>query len=54
LSNAAAFSGISINFAATGISINSHTTGITIQSTGGGASHNNMQPFSVGTWYIKL
>jgi len=35
------------------------TTGISINSTGGavspgGAAHNNMQPFMLGTWYMKL
>lgn len=30
------------------------STGITIQNTGGGGAHNNMQPFVVGTWFIKL
>jgi microcystin-dependent protein len=32
------------------------TTGITITNTsqGGGTSHNNMHPFALGCWYIKL
>lgn len=30
------------------------TTGITNTNTGGGLSHNNMQPFILGTWYVKL
>lgn len=33
-----------------------NTTGITvaIANTGGGGSHNNMTPFILGTWYVKL
>ncbi len=34
-------------------STNSSTTGITIGNTGGGGSHNNMQPFAVCNWIIK-
>jgi microcystin-dependent protein len=29
------------------------TTGISLQNTGGGGSHNNMQPFAVLNWIIK-
>lgn len=34
----------------------SSTTGITVEnaSTGGGGAHNNMPPFVLGTWFIKL
>jgi microcystin-dependent protein len=32
----------------------SSTTGISINSTGGGASHNNMQPFQVINFIIKI
>ena len=44
----------------TGNSTGSATTGITIPVTSGGASppggaaHNNMNPFMLGTWYVKL
>jgi microcystin-dependent protein len=31
-----------------------NTTGITIQNSGGGAAHNNMPPFMLGTWYQRL
>jgi hypothetical protein len=30
------------------------TTGITLTDHAGGAAHNNMQPFMLGTWYVKL
>jgi microcystin-dependent protein len=30
------------------------TTGITINNTGGGGAHNNMSPFVLGSFYIKL
>jgi len=59
----AAGTGISINSAATGVSVQSHATGITNQSAatgitnqsaGGGAQHNNMAPFVLGYWYLKL
>jgi microcystin-dependent protein len=30
------------------------TTGITLADTGGDAAHNNMPPFMLGTWYMKL
>jgi microcystin-dependent protein len=30
------------------------TTGITMSNAGGGAAHNNMPPFMLGTWYQKL
>jgi microcystin-dependent protein len=30
------------------------TTGIAIDDAGGGNPHNNMQPFALGTWYMKL
>lgn len=44
----------STDSAATGITIQNAGTGITIQNTGGGQSHNNMPPFALGTWYLKL
>jgi microcystin-dependent protein len=25
-----------------------------VDDAGGGTAHNNMQPFILGTWYIKL
>jgi hypothetical protein len=31
-----------------------HTHILTINNTGSGAAHNNMPPFMLGTWYIKL
>jgi len=34
--------------------IGTSTTGITINNTGSGTAHNNMIPFSLGTWFIKL
>jgi microcystin-dependent protein len=37
----------------TGISINGNFTGISIQNAGGGASHNNMQPFIALNYIIK-
>lgn len=45
---------LSMNVAATGVSIQSRTTGISINNTGGGAVHNNMPPFAVGIWWLKL
>lgn len=30
------------------------TTGISLAATGGGGAHNNMSPFMLGTWYLKL
>lgn len=32
----------------------SATTGITIDNAGGGSAHNNMPPFILGTWFMKL
>lgn len=32
----------------------SATTGITLANTGGGAAHNNMSPFILGSFYLKL
>lgn len=37
-----------------GNSVASNTTGITNQNTGGGGAHNNMSPFLLGSWFIKL
>ena len=33
---------------------NSATTGITLTDHAGGGTHNNMSPFILGTWFIKL
>jgi microcystin-dependent protein len=41
----AAGTGIYLSAQATGISIQGHATGISIQNAGGGAAHNNMQPY---------
>jgi microcystin-dependent protein len=41
-----------VNSNTTGITIPSRTTGISV--SGGGTSHNNMQPFHVGTYMIKF
>lgn len=40
-------------FATTGISMNPNTTGITVGLTGGGQSHNNLQPYIVLNYIIK-
>jgi len=45
--------GIGIYAALTGILLSAASTGITNQYTGGGANHNNMQPFLVVTKIIK-
>lgn len=39
-----------------GVATDSNTTGITLTnaSAGGGGAHNNMPPFMLGTWYVKL
>lgn len=50
----AGLTSISVNAGLTGIGVVSAQTGIGIQNSGGGAAHNNMPPFSIGTWYIKL
>ena len=57
--NALTATGLTVNSAAA--NIQPHVTGLTvnsavanIQNTGGNAGHNNMHPFSLGTWYIKL
>jgi hypothetical protein len=39
---------------ATTVTSQSATTGITLANTGGGGAHNNMQPFILGTWFLKL
>jgi hypothetical protein len=38
----------------TQITIQAAVTGITINNTGGGAAHQNMQPFVLGSWHMKL
>jgi hypothetical protein len=38
----------------TSFSTNSVTTGVTITDNAGGGSHNNMSPFVLGTFYIKM
>lgn len=43
-----------VNALSFGTATGSSATGITIQNAGGGVAHNNMQPFSLGCWYIKL
>jgi hypothetical protein len=53
--NAAIGSGSSIWAADSGTkATTSATTGITVNSFGGGAAHNNMPPFLLGSFYIKL
>lgn len=37
-----------------GVESNPSTTGITVNSGGGGLPHDNMAPFALGTWYVKL
>lgn len=58
--------GLTINWVATGITagsdslspavtVNSATTGLTVNAnTGGDGAHNNVQPFMLGTWYMRL
>ncbi len=38
----------------TNVTAASNTTGITLNDEAGGGSHNNMQPFALGSWYIHL
>lgn len=46
------------SIAPTGLNTTTQTatkvTGITLANTGGGGSHNNMEPFILGTWFLKL
>jgi microcystin-dependent protein len=54
VSTTASGTGISVNSATTGITVSSATTGITTASAGTGTAHNNMQPFTLRSIYIKL
>ena len=36
------------------VTTQSSVTGVTTQNTGSGTAHNNMMPFLLGSWYIKL
>lgn len=46
-------SGYPLAGSASGTTGNS-ATGISVANTGGGGAHNNMPPFVLGTWFVKL
>lgn len=47
--------GVSVNGAGTGITLQDGSGNVNVtQLSGGGAAHNNMAPFMLGTWYLKL
>lgn len=52
----AAFTGVVVNAAVTGIGVNATTTAVSINNTSTGSStpFNVMDPFMLGTWYVRL
>lgn len=53
ITNVAATTGIVNVSTTTGITLATHTTGVTTVNTGGGSSHNNLQPSTVVNFIIK-
>jgi microcystin-dependent protein len=49
-----AVQGIAATGDAFGTGTNTGTANVTNANTGGGGAHNNMEPFILGTWYLKL